>query len=268
MILTELDLYMKKMASSNRSPREMLSGEHFRLPEYQRCIAPFLDDAAALEWETRPYRETYVQEFHKAKACAVRFAYGKGSMYLPMEYYCPDPVEDMVVSNAKRGRIIQKISQKTKPDTVYGFDSENRLVTIEDIGDPSEMLRKAVLIYQEQQAMCLYYNEHGQETHLSVIYKMEYEQDRLRKMVEISPYAPRHVEIKEFTYAEEGLQERVLTQVCVHPQGASFVLRSALRFVHDEDGLLAGYYVSWNNGKSMDEAPCIEEIPKNRRRCV
>lgn len=43
-------------------------------------------------------------------------------------FYCPSLIEDIVVGNAHRGRLLKRLSPKRKWYFVYGFDRDNRLI--------------------------------------------------------------------------------------------------------------------------------------------
>lgn len=51
-------------------------------------------------------------------------------MYLG--YYCPSPVQDLVIGNVHRGKILKKLTKASKPTHRFGFDENGRLRTVSD----------------------------------------------------------------------------------------------------------------------------------------
>lgn len=45
-------------------------------------------------------------------------------------FYNPSLIEDIIVGNAKRGRLTKKLKINSQPDYVYGFDEQNKLITV------------------------------------------------------------------------------------------------------------------------------------------
>lgn len=66
------------------------------------------------------------------------------SRYLHRGYYCPSPVYDLIVGNARRGRILKRPNAKSKPTHVYGFDSNDRLLWCQN----NEQKGKEYLVYE------------------------------------------------------------------------------------------------------------------------
>lgn len=60
----------------------------------------------------------------------VRTAICSGSN-IPRGYYCPSPIYDLVVGNVKRGKLVKRMTVKTKNYFQYGFDQNGRLIWVE-----------------------------------------------------------------------------------------------------------------------------------------
>ncbi len=60
----------------------------------------------------------------------VRTEYGKGGWPLPLGYYCPSPISDLVVGGRKRGRLFKGIVEPGKYDQEYGFNEEGGLIRV------------------------------------------------------------------------------------------------------------------------------------------
>lgn len=76
------------------------------------------------------YSNSYRDLYEKAKRNVIRTEYGLGGELLHRGYYCPSIIFDIIVGNAKRGRIVKKMPKKN-PELVYGFDTEGRIITVD-----------------------------------------------------------------------------------------------------------------------------------------
>ena len=275
MELCNFDRYMQGLWKSGISPLEIFSERTYQKAEYQENIAPFIAEVAELEEQTKQYRVSYAQEFEKAKQTVVRTEYGTGSIYLSMGFYHPDPVVELVTINVKRGRILKKITEKSKPSHIYGFNEKNQLVTVERPADPEIGIQhKEVILNQGDQIWCLSYGERPGLLRLSTIEQFVFRQGRLCKRSKAVLYDPKKltdVEISTFSYSEKGIDERTRTQIMLSGslhQCTPRVSRSAERFVHDEQGVVSGFWCSWDEGRPIADVPKITVIPAARRKKV
>ena len=56
--------------------------------------------------------------------------YGSGGETMHRGYYCPSMIEDIVVGNAKRGRLLTHKSTRTPTSPVFGFNHQNQLILV------------------------------------------------------------------------------------------------------------------------------------------
>lgn len=57
--------------------------------------------------------------------------FASNARFLHRGYYCPSPIQDKLVGNAKRGKLVRRKTEKTKITHRYLFDSSNRLIIVE-----------------------------------------------------------------------------------------------------------------------------------------
>lgn len=74
-------------------------------------------------------KDNYQSAFDQIDKTVVRREQASGGEGMHRGYYCPSIIEDIVIGNINRGRLIKKLS-KQKIDYTYGFDALNRLVTV------------------------------------------------------------------------------------------------------------------------------------------
>lgn len=72
----------------------------------------------------------------------VRNEYSSGGELLPMGYYCPSPIYDIVTANCKRGKILKKLTTRSKPTYEYCFDKNGKLIIVNHLYENcSEILK-------------------------------------------------------------------------------------------------------------------------------
>lgn len=59
-------------------------------------------------------KEKYIDLYDSYSKQVVRYEVGVGGELMHRGYYCPSLVEDIIVGNAKRGRIAKRITSRTK----------------------------------------------------------------------------------------------------------------------------------------------------------
>ena len=80
------------------------------------------------------YIDILESEYNKAMKNVVREELSSGSD-MALGFYNPSPVLDLVVGNVHRGKILKRITNRSKPDTKYGFGADGRMVAFSVIRD-------------------------------------------------------------------------------------------------------------------------------------
>lgn len=60
----------------------------------------------------------------------VRKEYSTGGELITRGYYCPSPIYDIVVGNCKRGKLLKKVTSRSKPTYEYCFDKNDKLIIV------------------------------------------------------------------------------------------------------------------------------------------
>lgn len=60
----------------------------------------------------------------------VRKEYSVGGELIARGYYCPSPISDIIASNCNRGKILKRVTTRSKPSYEYCFDKNNRLLVV------------------------------------------------------------------------------------------------------------------------------------------
>lgn len=59
-----------------------------------------------------------------------RKEYSSGGELLPRGFYCPSPIYDIVTGNCTRGRLLKRITSRSKPAYEYCFDKYGKLIIV------------------------------------------------------------------------------------------------------------------------------------------
>lgn len=65
--------------------------------------------------------------YKNAVNAVIRKEFANKGENLHRGYYCPSPITDIVLGNASRGRILKRITSRSKPSYEYGFDKLGQL---------------------------------------------------------------------------------------------------------------------------------------------
>lgn len=74
------------------------------------------------------YKDELDTFYHKAEKQVVHKEFARGGEVIHRGFYCPSPVQDIIIGNCNRGRLI-KNPRKT-PDYEYGFDKDGRIILV------------------------------------------------------------------------------------------------------------------------------------------
>lgn len=83
-----------------------------------------------------------------AEKSAVRKEYSNNENGIYRGYYCPSPVDDLIIGGCRRGKLLKRITKRTNPEREYLFDSNNRLVAVNSLLD-WKAVHTEVLIYED-----------------------------------------------------------------------------------------------------------------------
>lgn len=96
-------------------------------PEYQAQCQRFSEECARLQAIAQ---DLYVRKEElqaHCEAATIRKEYASGST-LHRGFYCPSLTYDIIVGNAKRGKLLKRLTAASKPSHEYGFDAEGKLL--------------------------------------------------------------------------------------------------------------------------------------------
>ncbi|KAB7709063.1 hypothetical protein F9802_02765 [Bacillus aerolatus] len=144
-----------------------------------------------------------------------QFEYSKGGETIHRGYYCPSPIYDLIVGNAKRGRLLKKKPEFGKYSYEYGFDNQDRLIRVRGVNEfttPISRFDEEYLIYEKD---IIYSVEFSNTGEINVVSKCTYNDGNIvkyeRSLVIFEEDADLHFE--KYYYKNNKLSEVSIFQV-------------------------------------------------------
>lgn len=170
---------------------------------------------------------------------------GSKSKYLHRGVYCPSPVLDILITNAKRGSILVRPNSKSRITNRYVYDIDDRLIYIDNYID-GKMVSSEYILYRDGD---IYGITIGTSGILICISKEHYTNKRLESYLcafysrESQNFGCHHMDYEKYDYDEQGLLDWDYYQIYygwekVAPSG--FVKHTRYRFAR-KDGCLSSF---------------------------
>lgn len=119
--------------------------------------------------------DTLESEYDKALKNVVKEELSSGSD-MPLGFYNPSPVFDLVVGNVHRGKILKRITNRSKPDTKYGFGVDGRMVAFSVIPDvPNRGEAHGIVTYDGNNVTYLQFHKWHGKVYVNWIMQTEYD---------------------------------------------------------------------------------------------
>lgn len=143
---------------------------------------------------------------------AVRKEYSNNENGIYRGYYCPSPVDDLIIGGCRRGKLLKRITKGTNPDREYLFDSNNRLVAVNSLLD-WKAVHTEVLIYEDNLVTGIDIDNY--DNSISEISECTYNSDnKIKSFLTASISSNKtikttieEIELEKYSYDESGLNE-------------------------------------------------------------
>ncbi|MBQ9673696.1 MAG: hypothetical protein IJV39_03625 [Ruminococcus sp.] len=210
---------------------------------------------------------------------------------MQLGYYCPSPVFDLIVGNVHRGKILKRMTKRSRPVMKYGFNSDNQIVTFIDF-PPEGYVDYDVCgfaLYDENTVTYFCFRKAENNTEIEWISQAEY--DKMSRIVryttgEFISDICQSISQEAYAYTEEGIKKVVMWSCAPASEGfarivegwgkmfeaeaekirkTNFTITQDTYLLHrDGDGYLSGYeYVNSDYWKGH-----IFEISSSKRRKI
>lgn len=207
--------------------------------DYNSCISKCMH----LEKKAISFIGKHDKIFEEINGQVNDFKYGKGGCLIHRGYFCPSPIRDVIIGNAKRGRLLRQHRSTDIIDYKYGFDS-------------NKMLRMIVYIQKRKNEFVFYDNS----TELSVVYDKNNNVAQVSECIyafgKIISYAMglfdeytkriREFYCENYIYSLDGISK---ADICtLYPKldldmfsANTYYSHQVFHFEHDIDGYLSSY---------------------------
>lgn len=166
----------------------------------------------------------------------VREEFAVGGEKIHRGFYCPSPIFDIVIGNANRGKLLKRLTARSKPTYKYSFDREGRLV----IAECSSY--KEIIISRDGAEIGILF---AGSSHITAISECIYDGDKIQSYV-FGLYDEGEKCISEYNkeiyeYSENGLETVDWFRFTNYP-GRQILEHERYHFIH-KDGYLSQYTV-------------------------
>lgn len=125
-----MDDFNSLLADANKGAR--LWEERFRSDEeYRKNCEHFAAERDRLIEIAQRYLSNIDQLNREYDAAAVRTEYASGCRYMHRGYYCPSLIQDIIVVNMRRGKLLKRLSSRSRSYWAYGYNADGQLIRCE-----------------------------------------------------------------------------------------------------------------------------------------
>lgn len=213
------------------------------------------------EQYAKTYKNTFESEFDKAMNTVVREELSSGSD-MTLGYYCPSPVEDLIVGNVHRGKILTRITKRSKPDTKYGFNEDGKMSAFVDL--PPEGYTdydvRGFVLYGKSTVTYICFQKYEEGIEPNWIAQAEHdEQGRIicYTLGLFIGFECDEIEQEIYAYADEGMKNVIMWDYL----SDNCISQVIYRLHHDSEGYLMGV-------ENLDTEGNIFEIVQSKRRKI
>ncbi len=156
------------------------------------------------------YEDNLDELYIQAENSIVRKEYGRGGEVMHRGFYCPSPIQDIIIGNCNRGRLIK--NPRKPPDYEYGFDQDGKLLSVKqffnEIGNAYET---ELLFYEGDTVNSVSYQKEEWGNRIGWLTRCVYENGLIKTYDMASIFDPRESweERREFQKQIRGLCHNV-----------------------------------------------------------
>lgn len=197
--------------------------------------------------------------------------YAIGGELLHRGYYCPSPVEDIIISNVKRGRLSNKLTDKIRYK--YDFDKFGHLINVETI---AEFTRREYIWYKDNlqygvKTEGLEFSDYVSTTSRCLYENakiIRYELALVMSKTDLGEYCIGDVEVEEYFYDDKNELINILKYTHFQYKGERMISNRYLyELIRDDDNKVISYKVlRIQDGKIISGG--IISVPKYKQRVV
>ena len=217
----------------------MLSKENFHLERYDVFIH-----------EAIKFMDNFDELKDSFEAHVVKTEFGQASLQ-HRGFYDPSPVDDILIGNAKRGKLLKRLSPRSKDYIVFCFDEQSRLIIVKKFWNGKQCYTE-YLQHQDDQVFGVCVNINGE---ISEIVHEKYNCHRITcylKMLYSKSDGLISVDEEYFYYDEHGLEACEVYRIFENPfENGAWVIKQNRYEFKKEDGYLSQYICTTEKSKNV-----------------
>ncbi len=248
-------------------------------PEYRKGMDRFAQEKLAMEQLAQQLEAKLPAIRSLAEAETLRTEYASGSD-LHRGFYCPSPVFDFIVGNTHRGKLLKRLTSRSKLSHAYGFSCDGRLLWCKWLKNGA-VTNTEYLLRDGEEILGIMHDSQG---YLNTLTKEVYREGKLQSYA-CGSFSPIDCEnqrlhllfIEDYAYDSDGLQSCQQHDYTVIPKDIPKPMRKLMRsmslgsepiYRYEEyiferaNGLLSGYR---NQGRLYTgcRKPCANPAPQS-----
>ena len=211
---------------------------YFRSRENIEICKPFMIECQRLAKVAMQHQDQCGSIFDQLNSKTVREEYSAGGKALHRGYYCPSPVFDIVTGKSNRGKLLKRLTSRSRPSFKYCFDKDDRMIIVSNQSDGKEI----VLRDGNVETGIGFSERHG----ISTLAECTYDGSRILSYIYCS--YNRHESLannyrrEDYEYSEEGIKSLESFDF-FRFRGSQMLRHKKYIFQHDEEGFLSSYTV-------------------------
>ena len=181
------------------------------------------------------HRQTIYERQATVEKQVVRWEYAVGGDNLPRGYYSPSLIEDIIISNASRGRLY-KTKRPVNPSFTYGFDADGRLILVKQEN------RTETITYHSNTTLGIT----ATKDHIETVTECEY--DNHGRLIRLRFYiADTELTMEDYQYLDNAM----IVQRDIYTEGGVMILSQNHYRFNVQNGRLTNYIIEQFDGEDL-----------------
>ena len=235
--------------SDNESKREFFR-EHFvhlQSDENLAICKPFITECERLARVAMEYENQCQDLMAKLSKEVATEQFATGGEALHRGYYCPSPIRDIVIGNSNRGKLLSRLTKRSKPTYQYKFDDNGRMILVDNIHYDINSTSTEIILHDVGKELGVVSRIWNGEQMIEQVSEIIYENGKIISYTTGDGYGNTDVPYsigqyirEEYTYSEKGIETAHIYHFLNH-EFAQLLRHFEFRFQHDEEGYLSEY---------------------------
>jgi len=174
-------------------------------------------------------------------------------------FYCPSPIQDIVIGNSNRGRLLQRMTKRSKPTFKYGFNSKGEIILVDHINYEGISPSVEVILREGEKELGITFQIWKGMQQIIRVSECIYRDNRIVAYTDGhgDSFDPKryvsNIRREEYTYANEGLDVVHMYEFNNYKATAPLLNHREYRFKHHDEGYLSCYAVIYHPKMTRSE---------------